>query len=436
MRKQQQNQETIFLQEAYTNLYNEITQPDRVFVATQYFRKKWVPLLGHALAWLIIALRQHCYWNKQKLEKRDWCLITQEELAEETGMDARTIRRLLKQEYASRFIMEVSNRYRYDGHLRRQVRKESFYRLRMDDPLAPEDEALLRERIAVELSGYGLDDDTGQSHMLHLLDRMLDAGLPEPPPAESPLPQVLPDKVTASKTLLKDNLSLSNSRLEDILSLSEAVLEDKKSSIHSGQNVLNKHNTNKVPACFVVPKENQQQQYSHGGAVISIKKLKDVQLKENEILLPMPESNKPNQPPVFRLESLENIVRKDLLACGVAYDLLPQELETEVYYSPEHALGVGGTEWTEEEQQKMLKRENLEKELGQRYHRLGGFSLEEALHRYFTKDVCRKLLTERTAEQAARVEAWVAYTRQAKNLTNPAGFLRRKIESGEYPPAF
>jgi len=41
-----------------------ITQPDKVFVTTQYFRKKLVPLLGHALAWLIIALRQHCYWNR------------------------------------------------------------------------------------------------------------------------------------------------------------------------------------------------------------------------------------------------------------------------------------------------------------------------------------------------------------------------------------
>ena len=32
------DRDTIALQEAYANLYNEIVKPDRVFVATQYFR--------------------------------------------------------------------------------------------------------------------------------------------------------------------------------------------------------------------------------------------------------------------------------------------------------------------------------------------------------------------------------------------------------------
>ena len=48
------DRDTIALQEAYANLYNEIVKPDRVFVATQYFRKKWVPRLGTSLAWVII----------------------------------------------------------------------------------------------------------------------------------------------------------------------------------------------------------------------------------------------------------------------------------------------------------------------------------------------------------------------------------------------
>lgn len=71
----------IQLQQAYANLYNEIVQPDRVFVASQYFRQKWLPLLGHALAWLILAWRQRCYWNKRTGEVRNTCVVTQEELA-------------------------------------------------------------------------------------------------------------------------------------------------------------------------------------------------------------------------------------------------------------------------------------------------------------------------------------------------------------------
>jgi hypothetical protein len=56
------------LQERYANAYNEIVQPDRVFVATQYFRTRWVPILGPALGWLILALRQRCYWNRLGVE--------------------------------------------------------------------------------------------------------------------------------------------------------------------------------------------------------------------------------------------------------------------------------------------------------------------------------------------------------------------------------
>ena len=40
------NGKVLALEQAYANAYNEIVQPDRVFVASQYFRKKWVPLLG------------------------------------------------------------------------------------------------------------------------------------------------------------------------------------------------------------------------------------------------------------------------------------------------------------------------------------------------------------------------------------------------------
>jgi len=125
------------LQETYANLYNEITQPDKVFVATQYFRTRWVPLLGTALSWLIIALRQHCYRNRGNGEKRDWCLVSQGELAQEIGVEPRTVRRLLQHEHAGKFIVEVKNRY--DGNPGKRMGRKSLYRIRMNDPLVPED---------------------------------------------------------------------------------------------------------------------------------------------------------------------------------------------------------------------------------------------------------------------------------------------------------
>ncbi|MFQ5872782.1 MAG: hypothetical protein ACE5JL_03135 [Dehalococcoidia bacterium] len=115
------NDHALALQEAYANAYNQLVKPDKVFVATQYFRLRWVPLLGPALSWVIIALRQHCYWNKSTGEKRDWCLVTQEELAEEVGVSVATLRRLLQQEHADKFVLDVTQRYRYDPNLRKRV---------------------------------------------------------------------------------------------------------------------------------------------------------------------------------------------------------------------------------------------------------------------------------------------------------------------------
>ena len=166
------NGKVLALEQAYANAYNEIVQPDRVFVASQYFRKKWVPLLGHALAWLIIALRQRCYYNRETGELRDWCLVTQEELAKEIGVSRRTLIRLLQRPYAEWFIEEVQCQYHYDSRFRKQVRGASVYRIRMDDPLIPEDQELLQAQLVEEAERLNLDaTQFAQMNFLGLLDR-------------------------------------------------------------------------------------------------------------------------------------------------------------------------------------------------------------------------------------------------------------------------
>jgi len=175
------NGKVLALEQAYSNAYNQIVQPDRVFVASQYFRKKWVPLLGHSLAWLIIALRQHCYYNRETGELRDWCLVTQEELAKEIGVTPRTIRRLLDRQFADWFIREAHSQYRYDARAGKRVREPTFYRIRMDDPLTPDDQELLREKLSQEATRLGLDPDLIiQGNFLELLDRQEEgADLPD-----------------------------------------------------------------------------------------------------------------------------------------------------------------------------------------------------------------------------------------------------------------
>jgi hypothetical protein len=115
-----------------------------------------------------------------------------------------------------------------------------------------------------------------------------------------------------------------------------------------------------------------------------------------------------------------------------------------------HALGEGGEEWTEEEEARIERMTRLERELRRRYELLGGFSLEDALQQYFSPQFTARILegkgpalsrspewSEGAAEgtkELERIEGWVAYTRSAKGLINPGGFLRTKIESDEEPP--
>ncbi len=76
----------------------------------------------------------------------------------------------------------------------------------------------------------------------------------------------------------------------------------------------------------------------------------------------------------------------------------------------------------------------VERKLGEQYRKLGAFSLEEALRQYFSPDLTSKFLTNKSAKELSRIRKWLIYTRQAKGLKNPAGFLRSRLESDEFAP--
>lgn len=363
------------LQEAYANIYNQIVKPDKVFVATQYFRTRWVPLLGPSLAWLIIALRQHCYWNRQTGEKRDWCLVTQEELAQEIGVSVSTVKRLLEHEHANKFIIEVNKRYRYDSDLRKRVRRKSLYRIRMDDPLVPEDEQRLKGLLTQELSGLDIDRETGQIDILRVLDR----------------------------------LSETSGKEEEIGDL-VADLAGKMSRLLAGQTTDREE-------------EPEGEQPFPGAVTVSPRRLKDFQLADEWVLVEWEES--------FLAVPMVEVVKHDIRR---SHNRWWDRARTECYYSVAHALGEGGEEWTEEEEARIERMARLERELQGRYERLGAFSLEEALQRYFSPQFTAQILEGKGAEELERIEGWVAYTRSAKGLVNPGGFLRTKIESDEEPP--
>ena len=389
------DQDTIALQEAYANLYNEIVKPDRVFVATQYFRKKWVPRLGASLAWVIMALRQHCYWSRETGEKRDWCLISQEELAAEAGISVATLKRLLKQEYADKFIIEVTHRYRYDPQKRKQVRKKSRYRIRMDDPLVTEDEELLREKLTQKLAGLNVDPETGQVDMLAMLDRLSQGSLDD-------LPLNLSDRLTEATEI--DQIDESITELAEQISL---FLTGSQSPDGSGE------------------ADNTGGARPYAGSVpVATAALRQFELADNQILLAWQED--------YLAVPIEEVVKHDLRQSG---GRLANYTRTECFFSVAHALGEGPAEdWLPEEEARLALMNRLERELSERYRQLGAFSLEEGLRQYFSPDLAASFMADQAEAEQQRVQAWLIYTRQAKSLKNPAGFLRSRLESDEFPP--
>jgi hypothetical protein len=127
------SQETLLIKGTYNTLYNAITQPDRKFVVTHYFLDEWLPILGPSLGWLVVALRQRCYWN----QRSDWCIVNKATLAQETAMQERTIERSFKKDYSDWFILNITHRYRYRTDLGKKVRDKNRYHLLLDEPLAP-----------------------------------------------------------------------------------------------------------------------------------------------------------------------------------------------------------------------------------------------------------------------------------------------------------
>jgi hypothetical protein len=128
-----ENDKTLTLYGVYNTLYSATTRPDFKFAVTRYFIDEWVPLLGPSLAWLVVGLRQHCYWN----QRRNWCIIDKAGLARDTALNERTIERCLKKPFSNWFIMEIARRYRYRVQIGKKVRDKNRYQLLLDEPLSP-----------------------------------------------------------------------------------------------------------------------------------------------------------------------------------------------------------------------------------------------------------------------------------------------------------
>ena len=132
--------DTIKVEPWYKDVQDEITQPDQVVVTSRYFWTRWLPILRPPAATLFIRLRMYCYYNRQTGELRDWCFPAHDTLAEELGYrDRKVIGREMKR-LEDCGLIQRTTQYRYDPKQGKKVRTTDVYKVKMWDPLVPEDE--------------------------------------------------------------------------------------------------------------------------------------------------------------------------------------------------------------------------------------------------------------------------------------------------------
>jgi len=158
----------ITVAESYETLREEIIQPEKQTYETRYFLMKWEPALGANAARIVRVLRSLGYYNRSTKTTRDGIPIDLPELAKMCGFSVAT----LKREFGSladgsprnpglhKFVQREKN-YRRDSVTGQVWREENIYRVKMTDPLHPDDEKRLLS--LAEERQKGILDRKGQN---------------------------------------------------------------------------------------------------------------------------------------------------------------------------------------------------------------------------------------------------------------------------------
>ncbi|MBE7473187.1 MAG: hypothetical protein HS114_28990 [Anaerolineales bacterium] len=142
-------QPELFFTGTYRDAYNAIVQPDKQHYCSRYFHQQWLPLLGPELWLLIWEMRTRCSWDWKTGEiRRDVVEATAPELAAAIGVSESTFWRLLKHEHAAKFITRIGTKRRYSKTQSGTVNEKNIWRVRLDDPLTPADEEMLKRQVS------------------------------------------------------------------------------------------------------------------------------------------------------------------------------------------------------------------------------------------------------------------------------------------------
>lgn len=114
------------------HLAYKFTQPDRVFRVSHFFIDYWLPILGPAQAWLVVALQQACWRNGARQADGQ---VSQRRLGQLCGLKRETVNRHLNNPNSllRYFISATKAVHTADGG-----RTSNRYQVVLNDPLPPQ----------------------------------------------------------------------------------------------------------------------------------------------------------------------------------------------------------------------------------------------------------------------------------------------------------
>jgi hypothetical protein len=127
--------------------YNAVIQPDKYVACTQYFIRRWMPLLGGVGTQIVLALRSLGYYNRSTGETRDGIEIDLPGLAKLCGVHESTIKREFQRNKALEMFVTRQKNYRQDRVTGHVLRTTNEYLVKMDDPLHEDDLSKLQEAL-------------------------------------------------------------------------------------------------------------------------------------------------------------------------------------------------------------------------------------------------------------------------------------------------
>ncbi len=149
--------ERVELATEYQSLRNAILRPHQVVRLTGYMLRYWPALLGPTQWWIAVAFQQTAYlkgaWQPRTRSRR-WFSASGAELAGQISLSESNFWRQYKQSHYLSWLVEqgaTTRKYFERGPDQKPHRPANTYRVRVDTPLVPAHQALLRELLTAGL---------------------------------------------------------------------------------------------------------------------------------------------------------------------------------------------------------------------------------------------------------------------------------------------